>query len=73
MRRYQEELSSGYSEAEVERLRVLAEFLFQAIADHNLKVSGHLPLHSSSSDGGAQIGQSKRHPMPIYTHLCVYA
>lgn len=40
MRRYQEAQSSGCSEIEVERLRVLAEFLFQAIADHNLRVLG---------------------------------
>lgn len=40
MRRYHEAQSSGCSEIEVERLRVQAEFLFQAIADHNLRVLG---------------------------------
>lgn len=38
MRRYHEAQSSGCSEIEVERLQVLAVFLFQAIADHNLRV-----------------------------------
>jgi len=41
MRRYHEAQASGCAEIEVERLRVLAEFLFQAIADHNLRVLGH--------------------------------
>lgn len=41
MRRYHEAQSLGCPEVEVERLRVLAEFLFQAIADHNLRILGH--------------------------------
>ncbi|CAM3806050.1 hypothetical protein CCOS865_01846 [Pseudomonas reidholzensis] len=41
MRRYQEAQASGCAEPELEGLRVLAEFLFQAIADHNLQVLGH--------------------------------
>ena len=42
MRRYHEAQSSACSDIEVERLRVLAEFLFQAIAEHNLRVLGSL-------------------------------
>lgn len=41
MRRYHEAQSLGCSAIEAERLRVLAELLFQAIADHNLRVLGH--------------------------------
>lgn len=37
MKRYHEAQSSGFSEIEVERLRVITEFMFQAIADYNLQ------------------------------------
>ncbi|ERK99712.1 hypothetical protein O999_10840 [Pseudomonas putida LF54] len=40
MRRYHETRASGRADMEVERLRILAEFLFQAIADHNVHVLG---------------------------------
>jgi len=48
LKRYHEAQASGHAEAEIERLRVLTEFLFQAIADHNLQVLGQPsgPQHS---------------------------
>lgn len=39
-RRYQEALAQGSSAEEVDRCRVLAESLFQAIADVNVRVLG---------------------------------
>lgn len=41
MRQYHEAQASGCEKIEIERLRVVAEFYFQAIADHNLRVLGH--------------------------------
>lgn len=41
MRRYHESQASSSSVEEVERYRVLAESLFQAVADFNLRALGH--------------------------------
>jgi len=43
VRRYHDARASGRADMEVERLCILAEFLFQAIADHNAHVLG-LPV-----------------------------
>ena len=41
LRRYHESRDSGTNEEEVERLRSLAEALFQAVTDYQLRALGH--------------------------------
>jgi len=40
LRRYENAQSNGASAEEVERLRVLAESLFQAVTEHHLRAAG---------------------------------
>lgn len=41
LRRYHESRDLGLNDEEVERLRLLAEALFQAVADYQLRALGH--------------------------------
>ncbi|PNQ93390.1 hypothetical protein CCU68_06610 [Pseudomonas gingeri NCPPB 3146 = LMG 5327] len=40
LRRYETALSKGASTEEVERLRMMAESLFQAVTEHHLRAAG---------------------------------